>query len=173
MARNTQRCIQLYACQLLDFSVLTVRAYQVTLAPSCVQGKLQRDYEEKIQFEMHRGDNRVLQSRVIKIRVFSWFRNASKHQVWIAYRPNGEDDVDYDMADDKERTPIGGYYCASRSGVRTLGTCADISSVLWFLGHARYQERIRYSSQRLIRTINDTENQMQTRDILWPEVIDI
>ena len=175
--RNAQRWVQLDAGQLLDFPVLTIQflknltveVYEVKLAPSYVQVKLQRD-DEEFHIEMLRGDNGVPQPGFIKIRVFFRFRNASKYQLWITYRPNGEDDMDYGMADDEELTPIEGYYCTCRSGARTLGTCVHIRSVLWFLGYARHQERIRYPSQRLILTINDAGNRLQPRDIQLPEV---
>ncbi|KAJ8676789.1 hypothetical protein QAD02_012576 [Eretmocerus hayati] len=30
------------------------------------------------------------------------------------------------------------YYCQCKNGARTIGCCAHVMSVIWFLGHARY-----------------------------------
>lgn len=33
-----------------------------------------------------------------------------------------------------------------KSGARILGTCAHVTTILWFLGCARYEQNIRYQS---------------------------
>lgn len=38
------------------------------------------------------------------------------------------------------RDAIGNYYCSCLSGKRTLGCCAHIMCVVWYLGWARNQE---------------------------------
>lgn len=54
--------------------------------------------------------------------------------------------------------PILDYYCTCKSGARTLGTCAHIASVLWYIGYARHEQNIRYPSLRLLREIYDAGN---------------
>ncbi|XP_029173786.1 uncharacterized protein LOC114942563 [Nylanderia fulva] len=179
--RNAQRWVRLDAEQLFDFPVLTVEflknltvgVYQIKLAPSYVQDKLQRDEEEEFQLEMLRDVNRLPQPGLMRIRVFSRFRNAMKYQLWISYQPTNDDEVD-DGMDNHERTPIQGYYCTCKSGARTLGTCAHIASVLWFMGYARHQVNIRYPSTRLLESIHDAANRPQQQNVnIVPEVIDV
>ncbi|EZA56076.1 hypothetical protein X777_03921 [Ooceraea biroi] len=138
--KNAQRWIRLDAEQLLDFPVLTldflknltVGVYQIKLAASYVQDKLQRDEEEEFQLEMLRDVNRLPQPGLMRVRIFSRFRNATKYQLWISYRPTGDNEVD-DGMDNDEHTPIQCYYCTCKSGARTLSTCAHIASVIWFM----------------------------------------
>lgn len=50
------------------------------------------------------------------------------------------------------------YYCTYKSGVRTLGCCTYIANVLWYLGYARYQQKIKYPDHALLNYIQDTSN---------------
>jgi len=103
--------------------------------------------------------------------VFSRFRNATKYQTWIAYQAIGDNDV-HDQDDAvHENNIIKGYYCTCRSGARTIGTCAHVSSVLWFLGYARHQENIRYPSTKLVQSVLDAGNRQVQRNVDLPEVL--
>lgn len=87
------------------------------LAPSYVQDKLQRDKEEAFQLEMLRDFNRLPEPGLMRVRVFSRFRDATKYQLWISYPPTDDNEVD-DGRDNEELTHIQGYYCTCKSGVR-------------------------------------------------------
>jgi len=117
---------------------------------------LQRDANEEYHIEMLRDENRLPQPGFRRVRVFSRFRNATRYQHWIAYRPTNENENDQD-----EDNLIQGYYCTCNSGARIVGTCAHIASVVWYLGYARYQENIRYLPVTLIQSINDAANRPQ------------
>ncbi|XP_043262240.1 uncharacterized protein LOC122403027 [Colletes gigas] len=123
---------------------LTIGTFQVRLARSYVQDKMQRDDTEEFQL-----DSLLDEPGLIRVRVFSRFRNATKHQIFIAYNILESDGVD----DDTE--PILGYYCTCKSGARTLGTCSHVASVLWYLGYARYQDNVRYPSSLLLEILLD------------------
>lgn len=125
---------------------LTVGVYQVNLAPSYVQDKLQREEMEVFEFDELREDPFIL-----RFRIFSRYRNATKYQLWIVYALNNE-------YEDNPDDPIVGYYCTCKSGARTLGSCAHIASVLWFLGYARHEQNIRYPSMSLFNRISDAGN---------------
>ncbi|KYN19756.1 hypothetical protein ALC57_07909 [Trachymyrmex cornetzi] len=176
--RNAQRWVRLSADQLQDFPVLTLEflknltcgIYQLELSPSYIQDKLQRDQLEEFQVEMLRNQNRLSEPGLMRVRVFSRFRNATKHQLWISYRPIGDGEVDendgievYNRLEDDP--PIQGYYCTCRSGARTLGTCVHVTSVLWFLGYARNQENVHLPSTRMIETIKDARNRPQQMNL--------
>ncbi|KAJ8672725.1 hypothetical protein QAD02_003985 [Eretmocerus hayati] len=130
-----------------DFPILTVEdlrqitagVYQVNLAPAYIQDKLIRDQNEVFEF-----DTLIDEPGLLRVRIWSRYSNATRHQLWIAY---GYDDED-----------ILAYYCTCRAGARTLGTCAHVASVLWFLGHARHQNAVKYPSVAMIEHINDARN---------------
>ncbi|XP_025264350.1 uncharacterized protein LOC112637886 [Camponotus floridanus] len=145
--RNAQRWVRLDVQQILDFPILdleylkdlTVGIYQINLAPSYVQDKLQREGQEEFHVEMMRNVQRLPQPGLMRVRIFSRFRNATKYQLWIKYRHNN----DQEPADAVDEL-IQGYYCTCKSGARTLGTCAHIASVLWYVGYAQHQQNIKY-----------------------------
>lgn len=141
-----------------DLKDLTVGVYQVKLAPSYVQDTLQRQAQEELQVEMSQDENRVPQPGLLRVRVFSRFSNSAKYQLWISYEPVIDNDggMEVDIP-----APIKGYYCTCKSGARTLGTCAHITSVLWYLGFARHQDTISYPTQMLMNTIADAGNRPQ------------
>lgn len=163
--RNAQRWIRLNSEHVPDFPVLdlhylrelTIGIYQIHLAPSYIQDKLQRDDAEEFQVEMLRHAERTPQAGLIRVRLYSRFRNATKYQLWITYQPNN-DVQQNDEVENNQENQIQGYYCTCKSGARTLGTCAHIASILWFLGYARHEPNIKYPSTKLINVINDAAN---------------
>lgn len=140
---------------------LTVGIYQVNLAPAYVQDKLQREDSERFEY-----DELGNEPGLIRVRIYSRFRNATKYQLWIAYHI--DDDViqqanEQDLVEDNE--PILGYYCTCKTGARTLGSCAHVASVLWFLGYARHQPRVKYPSTAMLANIIDAGHRPRQEDI--------
>ena len=54
----------------------------IQIAPSYIQDKLQREDEEGELFQLDTYRDNL---GIIRVRIFSRFRNATKHQLWIAY----------------------------------------------------------------------------------------
>ncbi|XP_058790801.1 uncharacterized protein LOC131664004 [Phymastichus coffea] len=137
---------------------LTYGTYQVGLAPSYVQDSSLRaelENEEEIgedeqTFKIDRNTN---EAGFMRIRISSRFRNATKHQVWIAF--NEEYNQEQDVANEGE--PILGYYCTCKAGARTLGTCAHVATILWYLGYARHENQVHYPSLRFLRSVQDAQ----------------
>lgn len=156
MHRRNGQWIQLDQNQIIGFPRLTLQdlrditfgEYQLQLAPSYIQDRLQREDREGevFQLDTYRGD-----PGIIRVRIFSRFRNATKHQLWIAY--NSPEDAENEL--DETESPILGYYCTCKSGARTLGTCAHVASILWFLGYARHERDIRYPTMLLLNSVLD------------------
>lgn len=119
--------------------------YQVGLAASYIQDKFQRDDGETIHVDEHFNEHGF-----IRMRIFSRYTRLSKHQLWIAFNPN--------MEDEEEDEPILGYYCTCKTGARTLGTCAHVASVLWFLGFARHEPNVKYPWTTLLDVVMDAAN---------------
>lgn len=120
----------------------TTGVYQVNLAASYIQDRIIRENEDnELQIDEHMNEPGFL-----RVRVYSRFRNSAKHQVFISFSNNdGEDEND----------PITGYYCTCQSGARTLGSCAHVASIVWFLGYARYDPNVKYPDDSLLNTILD------------------
>ena len=57
----------------------------------------------------------------------------------IKYDQNGEG---YDA--------ITGYMCRCKIGLRTIGTCCHVASVLWYLGYARHTESMPVCGESLM-----------------------
>lgn len=149
-ARFTAEHVTDFPVLTLDFlKELTVGVYQINLAPSYVHDKLTRDDGDELQIELLQDNDRVPEPGFLRIRVYSRFRNATKRQLWIAYRPTTEED------DNEAPNPILGYYCTCPSSARTIGTCVHVASVVWYLGYARHQPNVHYPSSELIELILD------------------
>ena len=137
---------------------ITFGIYQLGLAPSYIQDKLNYDGTEVFEFDENRDEQGF-----IRIRIYSRFRNAVKYQLWIAFINNEDNN---DVEDIQE--PILGYYCTCKTGARTLRCCAHIASVLWFLGYARHQQTIKYPSTALLNYVLDAahRNEYNNADII-------
>ena len=123
-----------------------------------------RDNEDELQLDEH-----IIKPGFIRIRVFSRFRAAKRHQIFISFKVN--DDVE--IAESDEIKLINGYYCTCQTGARTLGTCAHVASILWFLGYARHHENIRYPNSSLLDTTLDEAERPQHQINPDDEVIDV
>ncbi|KAJ8685806.1 hypothetical protein QAD02_021599 [Eretmocerus hayati] len=66
----------------------------------------------------------------------------------ITYTPAANDDAEHRM--EVDAPPIEDYYCLCMSGARTLGTCAHVVCVMWYLGFARHDPNVHYPSQILL-----------------------
>ena len=82
-----------------------------------------------------------MRNEVRPIIAFTTFRSTfcfhtDPRQFFLQSISNGKSTIgqyDYDQND-----VILGYYCTSQNGARTLGTCAHVASILWYLGYARH-----------------------------------
>ncbi|KAG5873513.1 hypothetical protein JTB14_034315 [Gonioctena quinquepunctata] len=113
---------------------------QVCLASACIQDTLGRDRIQTQLFE--RG--------LIRARLYSRFTQARKHTLYISYNELN------DHNQGPNEVPISSTYCSSKVGARTLGVCANVASVIWFLRYANYEENILYRNNSLLRIILDS-----------------
>ena len=129
-----------------------METYQLKLTPAYIQDNLQR--EQAKQFQM---DKLLDEHGLIRVRMYSRFRNITKYQLWIAYI---EEDFNWqeneDFADEEPNESILGYWCTCKTGAGKLGSCAHIASILWYLGYARHQpQRIKYPTTALLENVID------------------
>lgn len=163
--RNSERWVSLSANQLNDFPILdldylkyiTTGTYQLGLAPSYIQYKLQRDgdNDDEFQLDMLRNEDRIPIPDLMRARVYSRHRGLTKYQLWISYKPAPEDN---DNEPDDIQPLINGHYCLCKSRAKTLGTCAHVACILWFFGYARHKVNVQYPSTNLIETVMDAGN---------------
>lgn len=119
---------------------LTVGTYQLRLAASYVQDTQHRERGNDLHID---EQNELVNT--IRIRVFSRHRNNTKYQLWIRYQNNGAN-------------PITGYYCTCKSGARTLGACAHVSCVFWFLGYSRHEPNVVDPTTMLLENVLDVQH---------------
>lgn len=96
------------------------------------------------------------ENNLVRIRV-SKLRHSTKHQVLIAY-------INQNDITEEDENIISGYYYTCQSGARTLGTCAHIVSVLWYLDYARHQLYVKYPQSNLLYTTMDAAHRADPED---------
>jgi len=65
------------------------------------------------------------ESDIIRVKLQSRHTSSKQYQLWIRYEKDSFD-------------PIKGWFCQCKNGARTVGCCAHIASVLWYLGYYRH-----------------------------------
>ena len=133
--------------------------YQLRLAPSYIQDKFNHESTDVFQLDRNRAEPGLL-----RFRIFSSFRIATRYQLWILFRVNHNSNNERNT-----NRQILGYYCTCKSGARTLGCCAHVTSVLWYLGYARHEQIIRYPSRALLNYIMDAANRNVNND----QIVDV
>lgn len=112
---------------------------------------------QREQTEVFELDGLTDERGLIRVRVYSRFRNATKYQLWIAYIEDGLNQQTSEKEPEHDE-PILGYYCICKTRARTLVSCAHIASILWFLGYARHQSRVKYPSTAMLEKIIDANH---------------
>ena len=97
--------------------------YQLSQAPGYIEEHTSEDGDYQIWVYQHSDD-------LIRGQIQSRHKSQTKYNVWIQYDQN--DDTD----------PVKDYYCICPAGKRTIGICAHIASIIYYLGHMAYQPSI-------------------------------
>ncbi|PJE78136.1 hypothetical protein CI610_02933 [invertebrate metagenome] len=93
---------------------LACGTYQVKLAPGYISEHLTADGDYEVMAYQHSSD-------LIRCQIRSRHQSQTKYNIWIQYSVT-------------EQPPIQNYYCTCPTGQRTVGMCAHIASVLFYLG---------------------------------------
>ncbi|XP_061179571.1 uncharacterized protein LOC133188208 [Saccostrea echinata] len=99
---------------------ITVGVYQLKQAKAYTIEHISP--EGKYELFVHKQDDGLL-----KAKLQSRHSSSKTYILWISY-------------DSEKRNPITGWYCQCKSGARTLGCCAHIAAVLWYLSFQRHQD---------------------------------
>lgn len=73
--------------------------------------------------------------KLLRGQISSRHRSQTKYNVWI----------EYDALDDSES--VKDHYCTCPAGKRTLGMCAHIATIIYYMGHLNHQEKISVQPQ--------------------------
>ena len=109
----------------LDMQYLKIIAcgtYQLKQTPGYVEEHLTKDGDYQLWLNQH-------SSSIIHIQIHSRHKSQTKYNAWIEYDKSDKDN------------PIKDYYSMCPTGKRTVGMCAHIASVLYYLGYLRHTER--------------------------------
>ncbi|XP_035706652.1 uncharacterized protein LOC118435202 [Folsomia candida] len=116
-----------------DLEKLTLGVYQVSLAKEYTKKHLSEDSEFNIQLNTE-------VSGVLRAKLASRFTSGKNHQLWIQFDANLQ-----------SHNAITGYYCDCWQGARTVGMCAHVTCVIWYLGYKRHQpENLRKRRPRVL-----------------------
>ena len=97
---------------------ITYGPYQVKLAKSYTHEHLTA--EGKYVVEVHKQAPDFL-----RVRIHSRFTNSKVHYTWIHWSSEA----------------VLGWYCTCPVGMRTVGCCAHVAAVIWFLSIARHEPK--------------------------------
>ena len=98
--------------------------------------------------------------------MYSRFTRANSYRVWIQYNEEYVSNAGNDIVDLNE--PILGYYCTCKAGAKTLGTCALVACLLWYLKYTRHTENIKYTPLKVLRSILNADFDYQNIQIIDP-----
>ena len=112
--------------------------------------KLAKSYVEEHQnpdgdYIIHLGDDG---DNILRCTIQSRHSNSTKYKVWIQYS----------MTND----PITAWYCTCAAGAITVGCCAHIASIIWYLSYARHNnfqksQTLHRIFQTILERMIDTE----------------
>lgn len=94
---------------------ITLGVYQLKMARGYAQEHLNEegDYAIVVNVDV---------PNILRVAIQSRHTSSKKYMVWIEY---GE-------------VLVTAWYCQCRAGARVVGTCAHVSTVIWYLSHARH-----------------------------------
>uniref|UniRef100_T1KG68 DDE Tnp4 domain-containing protein n=1 Tax=Tetranychus urticae TaxID=32264 RepID=T1KG68_TETUR len=108
-------------------------------------------YKDILRVDLSGTGIRIQDPDLIRVRLQSRHSNATKYLAYVLY-------------DKSEPTNIH-YICQCASGTRTIGCCAHIATVIWYLGYGRHQPTLKIvrppMSTLTIRHESDDEDEEQ------------
>ncbi|XP_033730151.1 uncharacterized protein LOC117319467 [Pecten maximus] len=100
-----------------DLRNLTLGVYQIKLA----RGYTKEHLNDTGGYEVFVCK---VESNIISAKIQSRHVSSKVHQLWIMF----------------DECTVQGWYCKCRTGARTVGSCAHVASVIWYLGFARHSD---------------------------------
>ena len=131
--------------ELDDLRELFFGSYQIKLCASYAEEHMNEDGDFLIQVSKETD-------KVIRQQIQSRHSNSVRYTVWIQFSLTGD--------------PITSWYCTSKAGARTVGACAHVATIVWYLSYARHnnleaskgRKRIQQCVERLEAPRNEEED---------------
>lgn len=134
-----------------DLILFAIGTYHVKLARSYASEHIKATgvyeievYREPQNANINHEDNNIL----IRCRIQSRHVQRKIYYTYVMYNPEAEG-----------REALKEYYCTCIHGKRTLGSCAHVISVIYYLGWARHEEIFAHPAYRLDDILIDIENE--------------
>ena len=126
-------------------NTITLGTYQLKQASSYIHENFD-DNGDKL-FEVYTDKANIFGDNIhlLRTRIQSRHSNNTKYNAYITY-----------SSDNRDKNPIKDWYCTCKTGKRTVGTCSHVSSVIYYLSNARY---------------NQTTNEKFTIEKIFPEYV--
>jgi hypothetical protein len=112
---------------------LTMRVYQLKQAPQYAREHIEPEYE---LFLVKNDPN------LIRCKIQSRHTNSAVHTLWVEFSSSN----------------VTGWYCTCKIGARTVGCCAHVASVVWYLGYQRYSEMKSTQLSKLLSVVTDASD---------------
>ena len=109
-----------------ELLLLFFGTYQIKQARAYVEEHFDMDSDFIVEVDNSIDD-------IVRCSIHSRHPNAHKYKAWIQYSLTGD--------------PIRAWYCQCEADGRTVGCCAHIASVIWYLCYARHTD-FSYSAGR-------------------------
>ena len=139
---TAEDCLEFPKLTKQDLINITLGSYQIKMAKSYVSAHL--DNEGKYSFQICTDQD---EPGLLRAEVHSRHKHNTFYKVYVKYQPNG-----------RGSDAIIGYVCRCKVGSRTVGCCSHITSVLWFLGYARYKGPIKRPARDNIKIFDSSDD---------------
>ena len=110
---------------------ITLGPYQIKLAKEYSIAHLKSSSQEGTFAVDVTEESRIPKrgKKILRVHIQSRHRTSKQYYLWVEWDPkvNGSKSVT-------------GWYCTCKAGMRTVGCCAHIAAVIWYLAIARYDK---------------------------------
>ena len=112
-----------------DFPVLTPEEIVSTITFGQYQINQAAHYAEEHTHET--GDFGIFIHRqapdLVRAKIKSRHKSSTEYVAWVQFSPAG-----------RTKGSVTGWYCKCKAGMRVVGCCAHVATIIWFLGYARF-----------------------------------
>lgn len=130
LSKRSRDWVPLQECRHYDYFPRLSEEYLRSLTFGVYQLKQAPHYADQ---HLVNGDIDIfihsVNATIVQAKLQSRHTSSKQYMLWI------------EIGDETNTTdPIQGWYCECKVGARTVGCCAHIATILWYLGHARHSE---------------------------------
>lgn len=142
-----------------DLKLISLGTYQIRQAASYYAEHIKEDGKYRIQIckdndslHLEKYDLLVECPILLRARIQSRHQNKTKYFMYVLVDlvTNGIEGIK-------------AYYCQCKNGERTVGCCAHVMTIIWYLAFARYEETLKHPAAYLDRIFDDAETDEENK----------